>query len=93
MHRCIGTSIGIEFLPKLLINNLICVMMIIMSLMIEVRLSDVSWKGEILFPTRCISQLAGLRGPEWRTLIERIASLPETHEDSLAFFADDDQIQ
>ena len=42
-------------------------------------------ESEILFPTRCISQLAGLRGPEWRTLIERVASLPETHEDSLAF--------
>ena len=42
-------------------------------------------ESEILFPTRCISQLAGLRGLEWRTLIERVASLPETHEDSLAF--------
>ena len=42
-------------------------------------------ESEILFPTRCISQLANLRGPEWRTLIDRIASLPETHEDSLAF--------
>jgi hypothetical protein len=42
-------------------------------------------ESEILFPTHCISQLAGLRSPEWRALIERIASLPETHEDSLAF--------
>ena len=42
-------------------------------------------ESEILFPTRCISQLAGLRGPDWRVLTERIASLPETHEDSLAF--------
>jgi hypothetical protein len=42
-------------------------------------------ESEILFPTRCISQLADLRGPEWRTLIECVASLPETHEDSLAF--------
>ncbi len=42
-------------------------------------------ESEILFPTRCISQLAGLRGPEWRALTERIAALPETHEDSLAF--------
>ena len=42
-------------------------------------------ESEILFPTRCISQLAGLRSPEWRALIERIAALPETHEDSLAF--------
>ncbi len=42
-------------------------------------------ESEILFPTRCINQLVGLRGPEWRALIERIAALPETHEDSLAF--------
>jgi len=42
-------------------------------------------ESEILFPTRCINQLVGLRGPEWRALIERVAALPETHEDSLAF--------
>jgi hypothetical protein len=42
-------------------------------------------ESEILFPTRCINQLVGLRGPEWRALIERIAALPEIHEDSLAF--------
>jgi len=42
-------------------------------------------ESEILFPTRCINQLAGLRSPEWRALIERIASLSQTHEDSLAF--------
>ena len=42
-------------------------------------------ESEILFPTRVISQLTTLRGDEWRDLIERITSLPETHEDSLAF--------
>jgi hypothetical protein len=42
-------------------------------------------ESEILFPTRCISHLARLRGEDWRELIEYIASLPETHEDSLAF--------
>ena len=42
-------------------------------------------ESEILFPTRCISQLASLRGPDWRELVEYIASLPETHEDSLSF--------
>jgi len=41
--------------------------------------------SEILFPTRCIGQLAHLRGPDWRALVEYVASLPETHEDSLAF--------
>jgi hypothetical protein len=42
-------------------------------------------ESEILFPTRCISQLAGLRGPDWRELVESVASLAEIHEDSLAF--------
>ena len=42
-------------------------------------------ESEILFPTRCISHLAGLRGEEWRELIEYVATLAETHEDSLAF--------
>jgi len=42
-------------------------------------------ESEILFPTRCISLLANLRGEEWRKLVERVAALPETHEDSLAF--------
>lgn len=41
--------------------------------------------SEILFPNRCIRQLAGLRGPDWDRLIEEVASLPENHEDSLAF--------
>ena len=41
--------------------------------------------SEILFPTRCICQLANLRGADWRKLVEYVATLPETHEDSLAF--------
>ncbi len=41
--------------------------------------------SEILFPTRCISQLANLRGSDWLELVEYIASLSETDEDSLAF--------
>ncbi len=42
-------------------------------------------ESEILFPTRVIIQLVSLRGPEWRELVEHITSVPETHEDSLAF--------
>lgn len=42
-------------------------------------------ESEILFPTRCISQLVHLRNEDWRELVEYVASLPETHEDSLAF--------
>ena len=42
-------------------------------------------ESEILFPTRCIGLLANLRGADWHDLIESVAALPETHEDSLAF--------
>jgi hypothetical protein len=40
--------------------------------------------NELLFPAYVIPKLKDLRGPEWRTLIERIARLPEDHADSLA---------
>ncbi|NOZ29584.1 MAG: hypothetical protein GXP39_16225 [Chloroflexi bacterium] len=42
-------------------------------------------KSEILFPPRLIPELKDLRGPEWRDLVTRVAELPETHPDSLAF--------
>jgi hypothetical protein len=42
-------------------------------------------RTEILFPHRSISALKGLKGSRWRELVERVAALPETHEDSLAF--------
>jgi len=42
-------------------------------------------ESEILFPPRCISGLKGLRDEQWNELVERVSSLPETHEDSLAF--------
>ncbi len=42
--------------------------------------------SEILFPARCIPELRNVRpGETWRKLIDRIAQLPETHEDVLAF--------
>ena len=41
-------------------------------------------ESEILFPPRCISCLKGLRDEQWNELVERVSSLPETHEDSLA---------
>ena len=41
--------------------------------------------NEILFPHHVIPALKKLRGPKWQALIERIAKLPETHEESLAF--------
>ena len=42
-------------------------------------------RTELLFPPRLIPGLARLRGEEWRKLVERIAALPETHPDTLAF--------
>jgi hypothetical protein len=41
--------------------------------------------SEILFPSRCIPQLRDLRGPEWAGLIDHITTLPDGHEDVLAF--------
>ncbi len=42
-------------------------------------------RTELLFPPSLIPDLKDLRGKEWRELVEHIASLPETHEDTLAF--------
>jgi hypothetical protein len=42
-------------------------------------------KAELLFPAHLISSLRELRGPEWQSLVDRVASLPDTHPDSLAF--------
>lgn len=55
------------------------------------RLIDVSddliihTKAELLFPAHLISSLRELRGEDWRALVDRVAALPETHLDSLAF--------
>lgn len=40
---------------------------------------------EILFPHWAIPNLMDLRNGKWQDLTEYVASLPETHEDSLAF--------
>ena len=42
-------------------------------------------RSEILFPHRSIIRLTTLRDTRWADLVERVASLPETHEDSLSF--------
>ena len=41
--------------------------------------------SEILFPSRCIPQLRDLRGPTWAELVDRVAALPDGHEDVLGF--------
>ena len=40
---------------------------------------------EILFPPRVIPMLREACGPEWRRLVEKVATLEETHPESLAF--------
>ncbi|MEJ5200062.1 MAG: hypothetical protein WHX53_14170 [Anaerolineae bacterium] len=42
-------------------------------------------KAELLFPPRLITSLRDLRGREWADLVTRVAKLPETDPDSLAF--------
>lgn len=42
-------------------------------------------KAELLFPPRLIPVLKNLRGPEWAALVDRVAKVPETDPDSLAF--------
>lgn len=42
-------------------------------------------KAELLFPAHLISSLRDLREEEWQKLVDRVAALPETHTDSLAF--------
>ncbi len=41
--------------------------------------------SEILFPPSCIKSLRELRGPKWRELIDHILTLPNNHEEVLAF--------
>ena len=41
--------------------------------------------SELLFPPYAIAPLENLRGPEWQALVQRVAALPETDPDSLAF--------
>ncbi len=40
---------------------------------------------EILFPHSRVSGLKKLKGDKWKELTEYVATLPETHEDALAF--------
>ena len=42
-------------------------------------------KNEIMFPHHVISQLRGLRGAEWRELVDQVLAVPQSDEQSLAF--------
>ena len=41
--------------------------------------------AEILYPDNVTPSLRGLRGEEWRELVDRVANSPGDDEDSLAF--------
>jgi len=41
--------------------------------------------NDILFPHHVIPSLKDLRGDDWAKLVDRITTLPENHEDTLAF--------
>ncbi len=41
--------------------------------------------NELLFPRHVIPTLKRLRGPKWKELVERVETLPENHEETLAF--------
>ncbi|GAB4570434.1 MAG: hypothetical protein Kow0077_04530 [Anaerolineae bacterium] len=40
---------------------------------------------DMLFPPRVIPSLADLRGPEWKSLVDHVASLPHHHPELLGF--------
>ena len=42
-------------------------------------------KNELMFPNYAIPHLSEARGEGWRLLVKRVATLPETHEEVLAF--------
>jgi hypothetical protein len=41
--------------------------------------------NELMFPPEQIAQLRDMRGPDWQCLVDRVANLPDTHEEKLAF--------
>jgi hypothetical protein len=53
--------------------------------MSDISDSAIHAKAELLFPAHLIATLRDLRGDEWRELVDRVAALPETHPDCLAF--------
>jgi len=53
--------------------------------MADINETTIHAKAELLFPAHLIPALRDLRGEEWRELVDRVAALPETHPDCLAF--------
>jgi hypothetical protein len=48
-------------------------------------MKTVYFRAELLFPHETVSALMDVGNGQWQGLVERIADLPEMHEDSLAF--------
>lgn len=42
-------------------------------------------QNELLYPHRLTPQLRDLRGSDWQALVDRVLTLPESHEEVLAF--------
>lgn len=42
-------------------------------------------QNELLYPHHITPELKNLRGSDWKALIERVTSLPESHEEVIAF--------
>ena len=51
----------------------------------EITERMINERAELLFPARLIPILRNLRGEQWRQLVDRVADLPHTHPDTLAF--------
>jgi hypothetical protein len=49
------------------------------------EVGEMNIKNELFFPPELIGGLKDLRDVEWKKLVERVAVLPHTHPDSLAF--------
>ncbi len=49
------------------------------------NLPQVYRKYDLLFTPHLIPHLRNLRGEQWANVIDRIAKLPETHPDAIAF--------
>jgi hypothetical protein len=48
-------------------------------------MKTVYFRSELLFPHESVSDLMDMGDGQWQKLVARVAALPDTHEDSLAF--------
>jgi hypothetical protein len=48
-------------------------------------MKTVYFRAELLFPHESVPALMDVGNGQWESLVKRVADLPETHEDALAF--------